>query len=169
MIKRLFLITALLISVTSLLHAGTRGIPTGKGDQLASADYGGVDVSTTSLLFFSSANVLIFSGEGVFQGVYIDSFTTSEVGTKLMVRDTENVVNAVNSYETTDDKWIITLGTATSTNLYNPEFVLENGAGAGYQNYLWKPSFPLKVNRGLVFKCSVGTIKRIRVLFTKFE
>lgn len=169
MIKRLFLITALLISVTSLLHAGTRGIPTGKGDQLASADYGGVDIASTTLLALSSANVLIFAGEGVFQGLIVDSFTVADIGTQIIIRDTNSVVNNDGSggYEKTDDRLIVRLSTLATSVPMNPSYTFDSGFNV--TNWQWKPNYPIRLNRGLVVKCSTALIGRIRALYTKFE
>jgi len=166
--KKLLLYTAMLMTVAAFAHADTVGTPQGKGNPLATADYGGVNVATIS---FSSANFLLFgSGGGSVSWFHVSSNTSST--DFLSFRSTGNVSPSPNNglgadFVTTDEIARVYI----STNALSPS---SGFLGTGTTEdlavgYTYTFPSPMRSNRGLAVKANVHTIRMITIGYTKFD
>ena len=154
-----FLIAGALCLMTALVWAGSaRKTPYGPNQALASADYGGVDVSTLSL---SASLTLAFRGAGVFQGVvfttptllneYVDIFDSSAT--------TAGLSSAIGSYPQSDTILPI-------MRIYNSTTTASLGQ-TPFPGQIVPLKYPLRVENGLVYKYQFNTLHLLSVLYTK--
>lgn len=157
MFKKLLLSATFVMGVIGIIHAESYGTPGSvTGNQLPSSDYGGVNYTTITL---SANNVLLFEGQGVFQGVSVSSFAFSTPPAFLILRDTATVVAA----ETGDEIYRIYLTTTLVEGLST------SVQGGGAYNFSYYPKHPIRVRRGAALKCSVATVDKITAYWTKFK
>ena len=133
------LIAAVMSFGVSLAWAGdVRNTPVGPNQALASADYGGVYISTLS---FSSAAKLAFRGPGVFQGVVMSTGATTDF---VVLRDS-------NTANTSSQEFLRVYNIATTT---TPG------------NVVYSPPFPIRVKNGLSFNYNQATLNILGILYT---
>ena len=158
--KKCILVAAVMCLMFGKAEAGDkRNTPYGPSQALASADYGGVDVSTLSL---SASLKLAFIGEGVFHGVnmttptalneYVDVFDSSST--------TVGLDGGIGDYPQSSTFIPI-------ARIYNSTQAVTS-PGTVYPGNVIGLKYPLRVKNGLVFKYQVNTLYLLSVLYTKY-
>lgn len=154
--KKYLLATALMLTgLAGIILAEQREIPTGPPQALATADYGGVDVSTSQ--FSSYVTTAVSSGQGVFHGC---SFSSGPIVGYSGTADFIDVYDSTSAPNNTDQKnsWRL-------MRLYNTggvEFAASiSTVAAGFSG----PKYPARFSKGLRFEPSVDDYNCISCYF----
>jgi hypothetical protein len=163
--KKLFLLAAVVVGMAGFASAEFRGIPTGPGSNLPTADYGGVDIATVS---YSSANVRLFDNGGSIAWIHFSSAAavtdffiiraTSPVNSRQFLSGTSisGGVGVVGDYNTNNEVFRL----YASTGLVG---------GTLAQGFTYTFPKPLRLPRGATFKSNVVTPGPITIGYTGFN
>lgn len=147
--KKLMFVSALFVALSmSIAEADPlRKTPRGESEALATADYGGVDISTSR--FSASHATVTLTGRGVVYGAFFSSGAATDF-------------DFVDVYDAT--------ATIVSANFHIARFYnVENTTSATTSTALGfsGPPRPIRFNRGLIWKPSVATYNVITLHFYK--
>lgn len=169
--KKFFLVSAaiILFSLTKAIAGGPfYGIPEGPNQALATADYGGVDITTIA---FSSANAVCFTGVGSVVGFILSSGTS--VSDFVLFRSTDSLIsgaigarnpgNAADDYLVTNEISRVYVATTASVSGSTVNY----GSSQLGTTYMFPK--PIRVYRGLTAKVSVATYNMLTILWNKLD
>lgn len=170
--KRLLLCAAVMMAFATFAKADTRGVPQGSGNPLATADYGGVEITTIS---FSSANYLLFGqAGGVFHGFHVSSRSIST--DYLIVRATHTVTatpdaGAGADYLTTQEVFRVYMSTMVISN--DGDFAVGNAtisiSPETVQGFTFWLKKPIRLKNGATVKFNNTRINLATIFYTKFD
>lgn len=154
--KKLLIATAVMFCVgASLVRADKKLIPTGENNALATADYGGVIITTfTPNLLISGAGVgfgtATIGGNsgvgGVWYGAYFSSGTTFDF---VDIWDSTSADNAKNR--------------DTFVRVYN--ISLSTGGAGAYASGFSGPPKPIQYNKGLIYRPSRADFNSLNIMY----
>jgi len=120
-----------------------------------------VQYSTVS---FTSSRVQIFNGDGVFDGVWIDSVSAAATYPTLVITDTATTTGVpVFGFEV----FRIALS-SDSSGVSTTKGIVTDVAG-GIYNLNWSPSKPIRMRYGLAVTLSNATIKKMIVFYRRIK
>lgn len=161
--KKVLMAAAVMLFGYALAHAGDGtlyGVPRGGPQNLATADYGGVDYATaafsanmTTVTYFNTTTSRP-SAAGVFYGVMFTSGSTAAYDF-VDVWDSTNATTA--------------LLQSPITRIYNVNGSTGNAGTAFALSGFNGPPKPIRFKQGLLFRASVATYNMITVLFQKYQ
>ena len=148
---RNFILTAavMVFSMAVIAKADVFTTPKGVQDALATADYGGVDISTT--LLFNGGTAFVGAGGHTLYGVI---FSSGSVDDFVTFHDTGSLVNGILPTE----KFRL-------YNVGNPTSSVGSNIGNGFVGTKW----PTRFLDGLAWHPNVATYNSITVLYIKHQ
>ena len=169
--KKLLLCASVMCGLVGFAGADSRNTPTGRAEALATADYGGVDITTIS---FSSANYLLAAGDIVIHGFHIASHTAST--DFVIFRATISISSHPNAGAEADfntNKEVFRVYLSTRVLEYGGAFVNSNTTDSisidsklGF-DYWFK--YPMRIKGGAAVKLNTSLIRLMTVFYTKFD
>lgn len=159
--KQLFLALSIVGVFAGVSQADTRignkrNVPQGPQGYL-DARYGGANIATMS---FTSSSKLIFSGSGVFQGIYCSSLPVNASAASYFAtfHDTGTATGQAALPPSIDLKAYIHAATMTVTGVASDRARLE-----------YSPPIPWVFGNGLAVKLNFGDVNMCSILYTKFD